>query len=110
MLLCGTKLWGLKEYKSVETIHTFALKKLLNVSRRTPNDMVYGETDRIPLYVLSYTSCIKHWLCLTTMDTARLPRKAYNLLLSIHINGNFCWAPRVHQVLYKFGSEFVWEN
>ena len=48
MLLYGSGIWGLK-YKSVEKVHTFALKKLLNVSPRTPNDMVYGETGRFPL-------------------------------------------------------------
>ena len=60
MLLYGSEIWGLKEYKSVEKVRSFALKKLLNVSPRTPNDMVYGETGRFPLYVLSYTSCIKY--------------------------------------------------
>ena len=110
MLLYDSEIWGLKEFKSVEKVHTFALKKLLNVSPRTPNDMVYGETGRFPLYVLSYTSCIKYWLRLTTMDTARLPGKAYNMLLSVHNSGQFSWASRVHQVLYKFGFGFVWES
>ena len=27
MLLYGSEIWGLKEYKSVEKVHTFALKK-----------------------------------------------------------------------------------
>ena len=72
--------------------------------------MVYGETGRFPLYGLSYTSCIKYWLRLTTTDTARLPRKAYNILLSVHNSDQFCWASRVHQALYKFGFGFVWET
>ena len=66
-------MWGLKEYKSVEKVHTFVLKKLLNVSPRIPNNMVYKETGHFPLYILSYTSCIKYWLRLITMDTTRLP-------------------------------------
>ena len=32
MLLYGSEIWGLKEYKSVEKVRSFALKKLLNVS------------------------------------------------------------------------------
>ena len=79
---------------------------LLNVSPRTPN----GETGRFPVCVHSYTACIKYWLCLTTMDISRLPRKAYNMLLLLHNSGKFCWASQVHQVLYKFGFGFVWEN
>ena len=91
MLLYDSEIWGLKEYKSVEKVHTFALKKLLNVSPRTPNDMAYGETGRFPLYIHSYTACIKYWLRLTTMDISRLPRKAYNMLLLLHNSGKFCW-------------------
>ena len=71
---------------------------------------MYGETGRFPLYVLSHTSFIKYWLRLTTTDTPRLPRKAYNMPLSVHNSGQFCWASRMHQVLYKFGVGFVWEN
>ena len=55
MLLNDSEIWGLKEYRSVEMVHTFALKKLLNVSPRTPKDMVYGETGRFPLYILFYS-------------------------------------------------------
>ena len=73
MLLYGSEIWGLKEYKSVEKVHTFALKKLLNVNPRTPNDTAYGETGRFLLYVHSYTACTKYWLRFTTMDISRLP-------------------------------------
>ena len=38
----------------MEKVHTFALKKLSNVSTRTPNDMAYGEVGRFPLYVHSF--------------------------------------------------------
>lgn len=110
MLLYGSEIWGLNQHKSVENVHTFALKKLLNVSPRTPNDMAYGETGRYPLYICSFTSCIKFWLRLTRMDSSRLPRKAYNMLLSLHNSGKFCWASRVHRTLYTFGFGFVWEN
>ena len=44
------------------------------------------------------------------MDTARLPGKAYNMLLSVHNSGQFSWASRVHQVLNKFGFGLVKEN
>ena len=72
--------------------------------------MAYGETGRFPLYVHSYTACIKYWLRLTTKDISRLSRKAYNKLLLLHDNGKFCWVSQVHQVLYKFSFGFVWEN
>ena len=96
----------------MDKVHPLALKKLFNVSPRTPSDLAYGETDRFPLYIHSYTACIKYWLRLTRMDISRLPRKAYNTLLLVHnINsGKLCRAPQGHQVLYKVSFGFVWES
>lgn len=110
MLLYGAEIWGLSHYKQIEKVHTFALKKLLNVSPRTPNDMAYGETGRYPLYICSFTACIKYWLRLTKMDNSRLPRKAYNMLLSLHNSGKSCWVSQIHNTLYRFGFGFIWEN
>lgn len=36
------------ELREIELVHLFSLKKLLNVSRKTPNDMVSGKTGRFP--------------------------------------------------------------
>ena len=86
------------------------LKKLFNVSPRTPNDMVYGETGRYPLYICAYVSCIKYWLRLTRMDETRFPRKAYSMLLLLHENGKFCWASQVRKTLYEHGFGIVWNQ
>ena len=83
LLLYGSEIWGLKEYKSVEKVHTSALKKLLNVNPRTPNDLAYGETGRFPLYVHCYTACIKYWLRLTTMDISRKTTSFWGETLSV---------------------------
>ena len=48
----GSELWGLsKAALCCESVHLFALKKFLCVDRRTPNDLIYGETDRYPMYI-----------------------------------------------------------
>jgi hypothetical protein len=110
MLLHGSEIWGLQQHTEIEKVHLFALKKLLNVSPKTPNDMVYGETGRHPLYVFTYISCIKYWLRLTSMENFRLPKKAYNMQLALHNSGKVCWVSQVREVLYTFGFGFVWEN
>jgi hypothetical protein len=110
MILYGAEIWGLNHYKPLENVHTFALKKLLNVSPRTPNDMVYGETGRYPLYIFTYTACIKYWLRLTRMNSSRLPRKAYNMLLLLHNQGFGCWVSRVREILFTYGFGFIWLN
>ena len=65
----------------------FALKRLLNVSKKTPNDMVHGETGRTPKHLDAKVSSIRFWLRLMRMKYARLPRKAYNMLVNIGNNG-----------------------
>ena len=39
ILLYGSEIWGLQQHTEIEKVHLFALKKLLNVSPRTPNDI-----------------------------------------------------------------------
>ena len=79
--LYGAELWG-PETTAVrcEEVHLSALKKLLGVEMRTPNDLVYGETNRYPLFVNSAVRCIRYWLKLTRMEASKLPNKAYMML------------------------------
>ena len=46
--LYGAELWGLDTAAAhCEKVHLFALTKFLGA---TPNDLVYGETNRYPLF------------------------------------------------------------
>ncbi|WP_419612590.1 hypothetical protein, partial [Thiolapillus sp.] len=64
----GSELWGLdKAAVHIEKVHLFALKKFLALDMRTPNDLVYGETDRFPITLNSAIRCIRYWLKLTCM-------------------------------------------
>ena len=54
-------------------------KKFLGVEMRTPNDFVYGETNRYPLLVNSSVRCKRYWLKLTRMNVCRLPGEAYRI-------------------------------
>jgi hypothetical protein len=48
MLLYAAEVWGLLKPNIIETAHLFACKRLLSVSDKPPNYMVYGETGRYP--------------------------------------------------------------
>ena len=77
----GAELWGLdKAAMHIEKVHIFALKKYLGVHRRTPNDIVYGETGRYPIYLNSYIRCPSYWLKIVRTEENRLPYKAYKML------------------------------
>jgi hypothetical protein len=111
MLNYGAEIWGLEaDLKVIERVHLFALKRFLNVSIRTPNDLVYGETGRYPLYVNVYVKCVKYWLRILRMSNSRLPRKSYNMLLYLHEQNKKTWVSSVCFLLYKFGFDDAWQN
>ena len=65
----GSELWGLEDAAcQCEKVHLFVLKKFLCVDRRTPNDLVYGETGRYPIFINSIVNCLRYWLKLTRMN------------------------------------------
>ena len=110
ILLYGSEIWGMQMDLQIEKAHLFALKRLLNVSPKTPNDMVYGETGRTPLHLDAKVSSIRFWLRLLRMEAGRLPRKAYNMLANVHNNGRQCWVSAVHGNLMMYGFGYVWAN
>jgi hypothetical protein len=107
----GAEIWGL--YDSAihcEKVHLFALKKFLGVTMKTPNDLIYGETGRYPIYVTSAIRCISYWLKITRMDECRLPKKAYNMLYQLDIKGKTNWVSKVKGRLHELGFSYVWLN
>ena len=111
MLTYGSEVWGLiADNRIIERIHLFAIKRLLNVSPRAPNALVYGETGRYPLYISTYTRCIKYWLNILRMQEDRIPLKSYKMLYNMHCNNKNNWASSVCFTLYRYGYGHVWEN
>ena len=105
----GAEIWGLYDAAMFcEHVHLFALKRFLGVSVKTPNDLVYGELDRYPIYLNSVLRCIKYWLKLTQMDNTRLPRKAYNMLYDLDARGKTNWVSKVRSKLSVLGFGIVW--
>jgi hypothetical protein len=110
VLQYGAEIWALEKCVQIEKVHLFAMKRFLNVDTRTPNDLVYGELGRYPIYINSYLKCIKYWLKLTRMNYDRLPHKAYKMLFDLDSNGKKTWATNVRQFLDTYGFSFVWTN
>ena len=61
-MLYAAEIWGYKYYEQFERMHLFACKKCLHVRNKIPNDAVYGELGRYPLFVTATVRVIKHWL------------------------------------------------
>eukprot|EP00745_Piridium_sociabile_P021339 TRINITY_DN32826_c0_g1_i3.p1 TRINITY_DN32826_c0_g1~~TRINITY_DN32826_c0_g1_i3.p1 ORF type:complete len:254 (-),score=11.51 TRINITY_DN32826_c0_g1_i3:14-775(-) len=58
ILLYSSEVWGLHKLDSIEKVHMLACKCFLGVPMCTPNNMIYGDLGRYPLYIncLLYTS------------------------------------------------------
>jgi len=85
MLTYGAEAWGLiADHTVIERVHLFAIKRLLNISAKTPCALVYGQAGRYPLYIQQYTKCIKYWLKVTRMTEDKIPFKAYKMLCILH--------------------------
>jgi hypothetical protein len=110
MLLYAAEIWGLSRYQVVESVHMFACKRLLNVSVKTPNTMVYGELGRYPLYIDSAIYAIRYWFKLQNMLLARLPKQAYVMDKNGNYNATFSWCTAVKNCLDMYGFSFVWMN
>ena len=106
MLTYGSEVWGIMaDYSIIEKVHLSndvlsneAIKRFLNVSTRTPSALVYGETGRYPLYVNTYTRCIKYWLNLVRMPDNRLPSKSYEMFYDLHCKNKNNWVSYVSRV------------
>ena len=118
MLLYASEIWGTTNIHVIETAHMFACKRLLNVSDKTPNNMIYGETGRYPLLIDSTIRSLRYWLKITNMTLNRFPRQAYTMLrndveTTIQDNqptGLHNWANGIKECLEAYGFHDVWLN
>ena len=110
IVLYGAEIWGLQCLENVEKVHTLACKRFLNVPSRTPNKAVYGELGRYPLYINSCMRSIKYWLKIQSMNSDRLPKQAYEMLLKLDGNMKPCWVTRIKTFLCNLGFTDVWHQ
>ena len=68
-LLYAAEIWGYKMYEQIERVHLFACKRVLLVRNKTPNDVVYGELGRYPLFIPATVRFVKYWLKLLKQIT-----------------------------------------
>ena len=99
---------GLHDTKQIEKIHTFAIKRFLNVPLHCSNKMIHGETGRDLLFITTYVKCIKYWLKLTRLPIIRICRQVHEMILLQHEAGKQIWLTNVKAVLVGNGFGIVW--
>ena len=79
-----------KENISTEKVHQFAMKRFTGAGWCNPSNIIYAEFGRFPIYLNSYTKCIRYWfncpLCKgTTKDESHLFCAVLFLLFSFFL-------------------------
>ena len=62
ILLYGSEVWGIYNFKEIDTLHFKFCKKVLGVKLQTSNMAVLGELGRFPLSVLCKERALKYRL------------------------------------------------
>ena len=108
ILSYSSEFWGVFNIEEIEKVHTFAIKRFLNVSNHSSNSIVYAETGRVPLYINHLISSIKYWFKLLKKPDTHLSKQAYLMLLDHCNKGKDNWATKIKKVLCENGFGIVW--
>jgi hypothetical protein len=107
-LLYGAEIWGSQWFDQIERVQLFACKRFMHVVNKTPNDLVYGDLGRHPLWITAVIKQIKFWLRLLAQPDNMFSKKSYQMLLKLHEKGHCNWVSQVNTTLCENGFEQVW--
>ena len=62
ILLYGSEVWGIYQYKEIENIHIKCCKIMLGMIKQTYNCGEHGELGRYQLSILALEISFKYWL------------------------------------------------
>ena len=100
ILLYGSEVWGVYNFKEVDKLHIRFCKNLFGVRQQTPNMAVYGELGRLPLSVIAKSRSIKFWLKIK--NNANSPISSLYMDQCANINSN-CWASNMNSIIDHSG-------
>ena len=107
ILLYGSEVWGVYDFKNVDKLHIRFCKNILGVRQQTPNMAVYGELGRFPLSVIAKLRSIKFWLKIKKNTNSPI----YSLYLDQCANiNNSCWSSRINSIIEHLGFSHLLNN
>ena len=113
ILLYASEVWGTRQIDgtekphAIERIHMYACKRLLGVSMKTPNALIYTELNRFPLTIDSTMRSIRYWAKILLLPPERIPKQAYERE-KIELNKGNGWGNNLKRQLEINGFGNVW--
>ncbi|XP_060579660.1 uncharacterized protein LOC132736534 [Ruditapes philippinarum] len=91
ILLYGSEVWGVYNYKEIDKLHFRFCKRILGVRTQTSNAAVLGELGRFPLSVLCKERALKQWLKIMKCPGSLMYNIFSELKSSENRNSNNSW-------------------
>ena len=112
ILLYGCEIWGYGNLATIERVQLKFLKQILNLKKKTPSFMVYGEAGDYLLFIDIQTRIISFWTKLGdngTNDTAITLHKVIYYLREKRLLKS-TWLDNIKHLIYSNGFGHVWES
>jgi hypothetical protein len=91
-----------------EAVHKFFIKRVLEVCPSTPDLVINGEVDRLPLAFFRLQMIVKYWNRLCGMGNDRLVEKSFLENIGLALRQKPSWCLSLQAILAPFG--FVIQN
>ena len=108
ILLYASEVWGIYNYREIDSLHLKFLKRILGLRKQTINMAVYGELGRLPLHVIAKLRSLKYWLRISGSNNS-LVLDAFKSQLTNTLPINYkCWTGKVKLSLDYLGFGDYW--
>ena len=112
IMLYGCEIWGYENVTLLEKLQLKFLKHLFKLNKRTPSNMIYGETGVYPIEILIKVKMIKFWSTLVNANLPKYSCRLYEVLhrLFLHDNGYSKWLQTIQKLIVNAGYDCVWDS
>ena len=110
IVLYGWEVWGFEYSEICESVQYDYYRRITGLSNNSNKLVLLGEMGRYPLALHYFQKCIKYWLKVIQMPTARYPYVSYQMIYRFHRNGRHAWATDIALLLTKFGFQHSKES
>ena len=108
----AVKFGASKNVNQIEIFYRKFLKKLLKISKSTPNCIVYGETGRYELSNMINVRMVNFWCRIQKGSQNKFSFIVYSLMRKIHDDpsNNFSskWINKLYSIFNRTGFTFYW--
>ena len=112
ILIYGCEVWGYTNLEKLEIFFRKFLKRVLWLSKSTPNCVVYGETGTFPISNLVQNRMISFWIKVSEGKSSKLSTSFYRLIYKLHLNNTYHspWLMKIKSILCNSGNPSFWFN